>query len=85
MSKTYRIKGDWLVEGFVDNLGRERELDIVVIDGKAYDPADAGCGTPPLRMSIDADGALSAWGADIAFSPEDGEVDRVGRDTFAAR
>lgn len=79
----YRIKGDWLVDGIVDNLNRSRHLDFAVVDGRAYDYDTAG--RPDVQfgqINLIPGGELKGWGAGIGFQPDDGELDRVGRHVF---
>lgn len=80
-----RIRGDWYVNGYEDNLNRSRWLDILVVDGKAYDPELYGrAPEEEAAIVIDADDHLSAWGVGVTFGPDEGEVDRVGRGLFGA-
>ena len=87
MTKTYRLRGDWLIDNCIDNLNRPARLSIIVIDGVAYDDASDHPMIPldETRLHLDADDCLSAWGAGVAFSPAAGELDRVGRHLFASR
>lgn len=79
-AKLRRIKGDWMEDGYINNLGRPRRLEIVVIDGKgwvvnAYGYLhDSGETTPVV---LDADGAIPL-GAGWSFLPDAGELERVG-------
>ena len=84
---TYKvINGDWMRDGYIDNpIGRPGKLTIVIIDGKAYDAAlyDVPCGRTSwpedARITLcTTDGELRAWGKSTSFSPEDGEIERVG-------
>lgn len=79
----YRIKGDWLVNGFIDNLGRSRYLDIAVVDGTACDFDTAGRPDPHFRpIKLVVGDELQGWGSEVSFAPDDGELDRVGRHVF---
>lgn len=82
-TRTYRLRGDWMRDGYIDNLGRTRALDVLVMDGCAYDPDLYGLPDDEGRMILTADDEISAWGASITFSPDGGELDRVGRHVFA--
>jgi hypothetical protein len=80
----HRIRGDWLINDYIDNQGRHRYLKIVVIDGIAYDDtSDFPMISPSdMRLKLDADDCLAAWGAGVAFAPDPGEIDRIGRSVF---
>lgn len=81
-TRAVRIKGDWMVDHQIDNLNRARHLDIVVVNGKAYDAGLYGAPIDSGRLSLHGD-ELTAWGDDISFSPDSGEIDRIGRSVFA--
>jgi len=81
--QTHRIAGDWMVNGYIDNLGRKRALSIAVVNGRAYDLDYSG--QPDLReppLTIDIDGAIEVGGGSVTFLPDAGEIDRVGRHLF---
>ena len=82
-TRRYRIKGDWMQAGVIDNLNRSRVLDILVVDGKAYDPELHGLPNDAGRLELTPDDELTAWGAGASFLPDAGELDRVGRHIFA--
>lgn len=83
-TKNYELRGDWMRDGYIDNLGRSRILSILVIDGVAYDDARDFPALPlsECRLTLDADDCLSAWGAGVTFAPAAGELDRIGRAVF---
>lgn len=84
MTMTKTLKGTWMTDD-----GYQRDLvppylEIQVINGRAYDaemPPMARDDVGPLRL--DAAGNLRCWAASY-FSPDDGEVNRVGRHLFVA-
>jgi hypothetical protein len=83
-TRTYRLRGDWMRDGYIDNLNRRRELEIIVANGKAYDPELYGYPDDAGRITLTADDCLEAWGASVSFSPDAGELNRIGRDVFKA-
>lgn len=74
---TAHIKGDWMIDGLINNLGRPRRLEVTIVDGVARDVDDYG--HPLEQVKIDHNGELVAWGAGIAFSPDDGELERLAK------
>lgn len=80
---TIRIRGDWMHNGYIDNLNRQRRLEILVVAGKAYDPEMYGWPDDGGRMTLTADEEIQAWGNGVGFSPAPGELDRIGRQIFA--
>jgi len=83
------IDGDFMDSGFVRDLA-PRTLALVIVDGKAYDASMYDkyepCGRPlsDARLTLDVYGCLSAAGAAYEFLPDEGEIDRIGRNAFAA-
>lgn len=72
----HRITGDWMINGQIDNLGRQRRLDVEVIDGKLRLPNEyPDYGAP---ATVTQDGDLQAWGASVTFCPDGGELARIG-------
>jgi hypothetical protein len=74
-SLSARIRGDWMVNGYIDNLNRRRWIAVEVIGDRAYLAAEEGDQTSPLRLNVD--GSILAWGAGVAFSPDAGEMERL--------
>ena len=81
-TQTYRLRGDWMRAGYIDNLNRRRQLEIIVANGKAYDPELYGYPDDAGRVSLTIDDRLEAWGTGVSFCPDAGELDRIGRDVF---
>lgn len=79
---THRIRGDWMSDGYIDNLGGGRLLVIAVVDGRAHDVDDAGHVLDVLTLH--SDGEIRGWGAGVGFGPDAGELDRIGRNLFRA-
>lgn len=85
MTKIITIKGDYTINGYLSS-DDPRYLSVALIEGVAHD-ADLvgiipGSHRHEASLRIDADGALCAWGAGIAFLPDAGEIERVGRQHF---
>lgn len=79
-----RVSGSYTIDGYLSD-DHLPFLDIVVINGVAYE-VDELRGRAGGRIEIDADGALTAWGAGVAFLPDDPAViDSIGRDYFRRR
>lgn len=81
----YRIRGDWMRDGYIDNLDRRRMMEIAIVDGRAY--ATDMEGQPETRdppLELDEDGAIRHVGAKGCgfFQPDDVEIARIGRDKF---
>ena len=76
--RNYKVKGDWLVNGYIDNLNRPRTLEIVVVEGRAYDAGLYGGPDDDGRLALTAAGELKAWGSAVAFLPDGGEIERLG-------
>lgn len=80
-----RIAGDWLVDGYIDNLGRQRCLELVIVGTKAYDADMYDFGFPLAECELVGhahDDTITAWGASTRFSPDEGEIERVARECF---
>jgi hypothetical protein len=73
-SNIKHIRGDWMINGYIDNLNRERRLAVEVIEGVAYDPHEYSDGRP-LKIE---DGEIWGWGASVSFLPDERELARVG-------
>lgn len=80
----YTLCGDYMTpDGLIRDLS-PRALEIIVIDGRAYDAYGHDNFLAPLsdlRIEIDEAGQLVGAGV---FLPDEGEIDRVGRDLFPA-
>lgn len=75
------IAGSYTIDGYLSE-DHIPTLDVVIINGAAYE-IDEIRGRLGGRIEIDADGALCAWGAGVAFLPDDPtEIDRIGREYF---
>lgn len=80
--KRMQIKGDWLINGHIDNLDRRRFLDVLVrANGKVVlagedEPWLIARGEFPA-ITLDEDGAIRQWGADVSFLPDDSEIARL--------
>lgn len=76
-----RIAGDWMRNGYIENLGRPSRLEVVVIDGKGYVVDDNGYiangGGELTPVVLDAEGEIPI-GGDWTFSPDEGEMARAG-------
>lgn len=77
----YRIRGDWMTDGCIDNLNRQRWLDVRVCGDIAFD-YEPGFDITLEPFVLTSDDRLEAWGAGVSFSPDPGEIDRIGRDKF---
>jgi hypothetical protein len=85
-STTHRIKGDFMDDGYIDDLA-PRTLEIVIEGGKVYS-AELLLGPPcgqslaeqraNARLTIDVDGSFEGWGIGRTFAPDAGELARVG-------
>lgn len=73
------IRGDWMTNGFIENLNRRRALDVAIVDGRAY-LLDVDEHTPDLSrpVRLDVAGEICGWGASTSFSPDPGEIARLG-------
>lgn len=84
--RKHNIRGDQFINGFRDELA-PRIWRIIIINGKAYnlDMYEAPCGQPlaDMRVTLDEYGSLITKGMVPEFIPDDGEIDRIGKDVFA--
>lgn len=85
MNNKHNIKGDQFVDGFRDELA-PRILRIIIINGKAYnlDMYETPCSQPlaDMRVMLDEYGSLITKGMVPEFIPDDGEIERIGRQYF---
>lgn len=82
IERKYVIRGDHMTpDGYIDDL-RPKKLEVASIGGKAYNYidilADHGVPLADLRLVVDRHGYLGN------FHPDDGEIDRIGRELFTA-
>ena len=74
----HHIKGDYVVDGYIDNMNRLPYLEVVAVDGKIYEVEDLGyVGVKPLKVR-ESDDNIEIVGSHITFSPNDGELTRAG-------
>lgn len=78
----YTLRGDYMTpDGLIRDLSPQT-LEIIVVDGHAYDAYGHDNFQAPLSdLRIEIDEAGQLVGAGI-FLPDEGEIDRVGRDLF---
>jgi hypothetical protein len=82
--KVLRLRGDWMRDGYINNLGRPDRLEIAIVEGRAYVAPE---GRPELRdppLELDADDCIRHVGATGSgfFSPDTSEIERIGRNVF---
>jgi DNA-binding XRE family transcriptional regulator len=71
-----KLSGDWMRDGYIDNLGRPSQFDVVVKDGRLYGVDHDGY-VDEEPLTIRDDGEIEIGGA-WTFSPDDGELARIG-------
>lgn len=83
MTKIITIKGNYTINGYLSS-DHPRYLSVALIEGVAHDAdlLDVIPASHEACLRMDADGALCAWGAGVAFLPDDGEIERVGPHHF---
>lgn len=86
MTQTYKLRGDWMRDGYIDNLGRPSRMEIAIVNGRAY--ATDLDGRPETRdppLELDEDDCIRHVGATGTgfFSPLTSEIDRIGRGVFS--
>lgn len=68
------IRGDWMDDGFQCDLA-PRSLDIEIMDNGTFRDADQ---LMSALLTVQPDGTITGWGAGVSFSPDPGELKRVG-------
>lgn len=85
-TKIYRLRGDWMRDGYIDNFpGESRQITVAVIDGRAYAvDRDGFPATWDSPLELDLDDCIRHIGATGPgfFQPDESEIDRIGRDVF---
>jgi hypothetical protein len=86
ITKRFILRGDYMTDGGLIASLRPRKIDIAIIGGKAHD--GYGIISQPqiplsdLRLTVDEHGYVNAGTG--GFLPDEGEIDRIGRQYFTA-
>jgi hypothetical protein len=75
-SSTHTIAGDMMDDGYSRGPYTPRNLTVEIADGAIYDVDDYGHRI--TRLHITPDARLAGWGTGVTFSPDEGEMARVG-------
>jgi len=75
--KEITLHGDWLVNGCIDNLDRQRCMTVYVApDGKLYGEGQYGGCDRDNPLTIDSEGNI-AWSGSVEFCPDAGELNKL--------
>lgn len=83
--RNVRLAGDWMQDGYIENLNRPQRLSCWLEDGRLFEANDAGTGPRVLysdtfELTVNDEGDLAPVSAPRhgIFSPASGELNRIG-------